>query len=110
MWRILQQKTPEDFVLATGKLHSVREFCELSFRHLGIEIGWKGEGVNEKGYDKKTNKILIEVDPYYFRPTEVDLLLGDPSKAKEKLGWHPSYTFEELVKEMVESDLKVMNQ
>ena len=110
MWRILQQETPEDFVLATGKLHSVREFCELSFQYLDMEIEWKGEGVEEKGYDKKTGAVLIEVDPYYFRPTEVDLLLGDPKKAKEKLGWEPSYSFKELVMEMVESDLKTMDK
>ena len=110
MWRILQHETPEDFVLATGKLHSVREFCELTFKYLGIDIVWKGTGINEKGYDKETNKILIEIDPYYFRPTEVDLLLGDPAKAKEKLGWEPTYSFKDLVKEMVESDLKAMDK
>ena len=110
MWRILQQETPEDFVLATGKLHSVREFCELSFQYLDMEIEWKGEGIEEKGYDKKTGAVLIEVDPYYFRPTEVDLLLGDPKKAKEKLGWEPSYSFKELVMEMVESDLKTIDK
>ena len=110
MWRILQHETPEDFVLATGKLHSVREFCELTFNYLGVEIEWKGQGIDEKGYDRNTKKVLIEVDPYYFRPTEVDLLLGDPTKAKTKLGWKPIYTFEELVKEMVESDLKTMDK
>ncbi len=110
MWRILQHETPEDFVLATGKLHSVREFCELTFQYLNIDIEWKGEGIEEKGFDKKTGSVLIEVDPYYFRPTEVDLLLGDPKKAKEKLGWEPSYSFKELVKEMVESDLQEMDK
>jgi GDPmannose 4,6-dehydratase len=107
MWRILQHEKPEDFVLATGELHSVREFCELAFSHVGIKIEWKGNGINEKGLDKNNDNILVEIDPFYFRPTEVDLLLGDASKAKNLLGWKPKCTFEELVKEMVESDLKV---
>ncbi len=110
MWRILQHNVPEDFVLATNELHSVREFCELAFLFLDIEIEWKGEGLQEKGYDKSNGNILIEIDPYYFRPTEVDLLHGDPTKAKDKLDWTPSYTFQELVKEMVESDLEEMNK
>ena len=110
MWRILQHDVPEDFVLATGELHSVREFCELTFKFLGIDIEWKGKGIDEKGHDKSNGNVLIEIDSYYFRPTEVDLLLGDASKAKEKLGWVPSYTFNQLVKEMVESDLKVMRK
>ena len=110
MWRILQHDTPEDFVLATGKLHSVREFCELTFQYLNIDIEWKGKGPQEKGFDKKTGSVLIEVDPYYFRPTEVDLLLGDPKKAKEKLGWEPMYSFNDIVKEMVQSDLKEMDK
>ena len=83
-------------------------FCELAFHHAGIELEWKGEGVNETGVDKKTGKVLIEVDPTYFRPTEVDLLIGDPSKAKEKLGWEATYSVEELVKEMVEEDRKAL--
>ena len=110
MWRILQHDVHEDFVLATGELHSVREFCELTFLFLGIQIEWKGEGIDEKGYDKSNGNVLIEIDPYYFRPTEVDLLLGDPTKAKQKLGWTPSYTFKELIKEMVENDLEEMNK
>ncbi|OUT71473.1 MAG: GDP-mannose 4,6-dehydratase [Crocinitomicaceae bacterium TMED16] len=110
MWRILQHDVPEDFVLATGELHSVREFCELTFLFLGIQIEWKGEGIDEKGYDKSNGNVIIEIDPYYFRLTEVDLLLGDPTKAKQKLGWTPSYTFKELVKEMVENDLEEMNK
>ena len=108
MWRILQYKQPDDFVLATGETHSVREFVELSFKHLDIEIEWKGEGVDEKGFDKKTGKVLVEVDPRYFRPTEVDLLLGDPSKAKRELGWTPSTKFADLVKMMVLSDYEMI--
>ncbi|MBP5705990.1 MAG: GDP-mannose 4,6-dehydratase [Spirochaetales bacterium] len=108
MWRILQYKQPDDFVLATGETHSVREFVELSFKHLDIEVEWKGEGVDEKGYDKKTGKVLVEVDPRYFRPTEVDLLLGDPSKAKRELGWTPSTKFQDLVKMMVLSDFEMI--
>ncbi|MBQ3921958.1 MAG: GDP-mannose 4,6-dehydratase [Spirochaetales bacterium] len=108
MWRILQYKQPDDFVLATGETHSVREFVELAFKHLDIEIEWKGEGVDEKGYDKKTGKVLVEVDPRYFRPTEVDLLLGDPSKAKRELGWTPSTKFADLVKMMVLSDFEMI--
>ena len=108
MWRILQYKQPDDFVLATGETHSVREFVELAFKHLDIEIEWKVEGVDEKGYDKKTGKVLVEVDPRYFRPTEVDLLLGDPSKAKRELGWTPSTKFADLVKMMVLSDFEMI--
>ena len=108
MWRILQYKQPDDFVLATGETHSVREFVELAFKHLDIEIEWKGDGVDEKGYDKKTGKVLVEVDPRYFRPTEVDLLLGDPSKAKRELGWTPSTKFADLVKMMVLSDFDMI--
>lgn len=106
MWRILQYEKAEDFVLATGELHSVREFCQLAFSHVDIDIVWRGNGIEEKGYDNNTGKVLIEVDPFYFRPTEVDLLLGDASKAKKLLGWKPKCTFKELVKEMVDSDLK----
>ena len=106
MWRILQHEKAEDFVLATGKLHSVREFCELAFGHVGINIEWKGTGIEEKGYDPITGNILIEIDPFYFRPTEVDLLLGDASKAERLLGWKAKCTFEDLVKEMIDADLK----
>ena len=107
MWLILQQDTPEDFVIATGEQYSVRQFCQLAFKEAGIDIEFKGEGVDEKGYDKATGKILIEVDPKYFRPCEVDTLLGDPTKAKEKLGWNPRKTsFEELVKIMMKHDLE----
>ena len=106
MWLILQQKEPKDFVIATNETHSVREFTEVAFKHVGIEIEWKGEGVEEKGYDTKTGKCLVEVDPKYFRPTEVDLLIGDYSKAKKELGWEPKTVFEDLVKLMIESDYK----
>ncbi len=106
---ILQHPTPEDFVIATGQYHTVREFCDLAFKYAGIELRWEGEGVNEKGIDIKTGKILIEVDPKYFRPAEVEQLLGDPTKAKTLLGWNPSKTsFEELVRIMVEHDLKIV--
>ena len=106
MWAILQHSEPDDFVLATGETHTVRKFCELAFGEAGITLQWTGSGVNEKGLDKTSGKILIEVDPRYFRPTEVELLIGDPSKAKEKLGWTPEHTLEQLVKDMMESDLK----
>eukprot|EP00834_Sanchytrium_tribonematis_P000154 NODE_3_length_80033_cov_0.932970.p71 type:complete len:114 gc:universal NODE_3_length_80033_cov_0.932970:76317-76658(+) len=105
MWRILQQDVPEDYVLSTGEDHSVREFVELAFSYVGIEINWEGEGVDEIGKDRKTGKLLVEVSPKYFRPTEVEQLLGNCSKAKKNLGWTPSCTFKELVEEMVESDL-----
>ncbi|ARP44339.1 GDP-mannose 4,6-dehydratase [Geobacillus thermodenitrificans] len=107
MWLMLQHDTPEDFVIATGQMHSVREFATLAFNYAGIEIEWQGEGLNEKGIDKATGRVLIEVDPKYFRPAEVDQLLGDPTKAKELLGWNPTKTpFEELVRIMVEADMK----
>ncbi|MCP3924088.1 MAG: GDP-mannose 4,6-dehydratase [Desulfobacterales bacterium] len=105
-WLMLQQKTPEDYVIATGKQYSVREFVEIAALKLDIKIEWKGSGVEEKGYDCKTGNIIVSVDPLYHRPTEVETLLGDPSKAKEKLGWEPKISFEELVTEMVERDLE----
>lgn len=106
MWLILQHETPEDFVIATGVQHSVREFCYLAFKHAGIELEFKGEGINEKGYDKTTGKCLVEVSEDFYRPTDVVNLWGDPTKAKAKLGWNPSKTtFEELVKIMVEADM-----
>ena len=108
MWRILQQEEPEDFVLATGETHSVREFIELAFAERGVNIEWQGSGIDEKGIDTKTGRTLIEIDQRYFRPTEVDMLLGDPSKAKEKLGWVHTTAFKQLVKEMVESDVKIV--
>jgi len=105
MWRILQQDTPDDFVLATGETHSVREFIELAFRCVGREVVWQGEGTDEVGSDRQTGQTLVAVDPQYFRPTEVDLLLGDPSKAMLKLDWQHKTSFPELVREMVEADL-----
>lgn len=109
MWLMLQHDKPEDFVIATGETHSVREFCTLAFQYTGIDIEWQGEGIMEKGVDKRTGKAIIEVDPKYFRPTEVDLLLGDPSKAKKLLSWNPVRTpFPKLVKLMVESDMKLV--
>ena len=107
MWLILQQEEPDDFVIATGEQHSVREFCQLAFREAGIELEFRGEGVDEKGYDRKTGEAVIEVDPRYFRPAEVETLLGDPTKAKEKLGWNPTKTsFKELVRLMVAHDME----
>jgi GDPmannose 4,6-dehydratase len=107
MWLMLQQDTPDDYVCATGETHSVREFIEKSFYFAGIDIAWEGNGVNEKGINKKTNEILIEIDPRYFRLTEVDLLIGDPSKAKQKLNWEPTVKFDDLVKIMVQADCKL---
>jgi len=108
MWRILQQDTPDDYVLATGETHTVREFVELAFAEVGVEIEWRGKDVEEKGFDAKTGKVLVEVDPRYFRPTEVELLLGDPTKARTVLGWQHKVGLKELVQEMVQSDLKVV--
>ena len=105
MWLILQQEKPEDFVLATGETHTVREFVELAFKEATIELEWKGRGVDEKGINKKTGEIVVEVDPKYFRPTEVEILLGDPTKARERLGWKHKYTLSDLVKDMVKNDI-----
>ena len=111
MWLILQQEQPDDFVIATGEYHTVRDFCTLAFKTLGVNLRWEGEGVNEKGIDTATGKVLVEVDPKYFRPAEVDQLLGDPTKAKTQLGWNPRKTsFEELVKIMVEHDMKFVKK
>jgi GDPmannose 4,6-dehydratase len=110
MWLMLQHDTPEDYVIATGETHTVREFVEAAFSHVDVEIEWQGEGVDEKGIDKNTGKVLVEVDPKYFRPTEVDLLIGDPSKAKEELGWEPEVKFKELVQLMVQSDLEAIEK
>ena len=106
MWRILQQATPDDYVLATGETRSVREFVELAFGHLGRRIEWKGKGVDEVGVDPSSRKTVVKIDKRYFRPTEVELLIGDASKAKQKLGWAPTTSFADLVKEMMEGDLK----
>lgn len=107
MWLMLQYEQPEDFVIATGEQHSVREFTERAFAHVGIELRWQGEGIGEQGIDKATGRVLVEVDPKYFRPAEVETLLGDPTKAKTLLGWNPQKTsFEELVRLMVEHDVQ----
>ncbi len=106
MWLMLQQDEPDDYVVATGETHSVREFTELAFKEAGIYLEWEGEGVNEIGRDVDSGKVLVEVDPMFYRPTEVDLLIGDPSKAREKLGWKTKVSFEELVRMMVKNDLK----
>jgi GDPmannose 4,6-dehydratase len=105
-WLILQQDQPDDYVVATGHQHSVREFVDAAARELGIEISWKGNGIDERGYDQH-GKCIVQVDPRYFRPAEVETLLGDPTKAKDKLGWQPKISFEELVSEMVKEDLKI---
>ena len=107
MWMILQHDSPEDFVIATGEMHTVREFATLAFREAGMELRWEGEGIEEKGVDVNTGKVLVEVDPRYFRPCEVEQLLGDPTKAKTLLGWNPIKTsFEELIHIMVEHDMR----
>ncbi len=111
MWLIMQHEKPDDFVIATGEMHTVREFCALAFKEAGIHIDWQGEGINETGIDTKTGKVLIEVDPKYFRPTEVEQLLGDPTKARTTLGWNPTKTsFEMLVKDMMASDMKLVSK
>ena len=109
MWRMLQQPTPDDFVLATGKKHSVREFVEAAFKEVGMDIEWSGKGVHEKGIDARSGRTIVEVDPRYFRPTEVDLLIGDPSKAERMLGWKAKTSFSTMVSEMVKSDLEELN-
>lgn len=109
MWLILQQDEPDDYVIATGEYHSVREFTTLAFETVGIQIDWQGQGIDEKGIDRNTGKIIVEVDPKYFRPAEVDQLLGDPTKARTKLGWDPRKTsFKELIKIMTEADMKLV--
>ena len=110
MWRIVQQPEGDDYVLATGETHSVRELTELAFKEVGREITWKGTGVDEHGIDTKSGKTVVEIDRRYFRPTEVDLLIGDPTKAYTKLGWKHQTTFQQLVAEMVANDLVVMKK
>jgi GDPmannose 4,6-dehydratase len=110
MWLMMQQEEADDFVLATGETHSVKKFCELAFGQLGIELNWEGEGVNERGVNVATGKSIIEVDPRYFRPTEVDLLIGDPSKAHQKLGWKHKHSLEQLVTDMVQADLALFKR
>ena len=106
MWMMLQHSKPDDFVVAMGETHTVREFCELAFHEVGIDIEWKGEGVNEVGFDKNTGIEYIGIDEKYFRPTEVDLLHGDPTKAMKELGWKPRFSFQDLVKHMIEEDCR----
>jgi len=108
MWLMLQQPEPDDYVLATGETHSVRELVELAFENVGRTIEWRGKGVDERGVDSRTGDILVEIDPRHFRPTEVDFLLGDPSKARRKLGWQHRTGFGDLVDEMVTSDLETV--
>ncbi len=106
MWLMLQQEKPDDYVIATGESHSVREFLEYTAQLLGLDIGWNGEGLAEKGYDKNTGKVIVEIDPRYYRPTEVDFLLGDAGKAKRVLGWEPKTKFKELIKLMLEEEFR----
>ncbi len=110
MWRMLQLNTPDDFVLATGETHTVREFVEVAFKELEMELVWKGKGAAEKGIDKRTKKVIVEVDPRHYRPTEVELLIGDASKAKQKLGWVPKVKFDELAKIMVRADFEKISK
>lgn len=110
MWMMMQQDEADDYVLATGETHSVRHFCDLAFGHVGIKLEWKGEGVDEKAYDAATGKVLIEIDPRYFRPTEVDLLIGDATKARTKLGWKHKHTLQELVVDMVNADVELFKR
>jgi GDPmannose 4,6-dehydratase len=110
MWLMLQQDQPDDFVLATGEMFTVRDFATRAFNEAGIELEWQGEGVDEKGIDAKTKKVLIEVDPRYFRPAEVELLVGDPSKAQKQLGWKHRHTFDQLVSEMVKADIELFER
>ena len=110
MWRILQHDRPDDFVIATGETHSVREFASLAFREAGLELEWHGKGLDEKGVEAGTGRVLVEVDPRYFRPTEVELLLGDPSKAERELGWKRRVSFEDLVRRMVRYDMELFRK
>lgn len=110
MWMMMQQDEADDYVLATGETYSVRHFCDLAFGHVGITLEWKGTGVDEKAYDAKTGKVLIEIDPRYFRPTEVDLLVGDPTKAHQKLGWKHKHTLQQLVTDMVAADVELFKR
>ncbi len=110
MWRIVQQDTPGDVVLATGETHAVREFVELAFAEVGRTVAWSGQGADEIGADTASGEVLVKVDPHYYRPTEVDILLGDPSKAHAVLGWRHTTPFAELVRDMVAADLALMRQ
>jgi GDPmannose 4,6-dehydratase len=108
MWMMLQQPEPDDYVLATGEAHSVRSFVEKAFRRIGVDLEWKGEGIDERGIDASDGRVLVEVDPRYFRPTEADSLIGDPTKAREKLGWRHETKLDDLIAEMIREDLKIM--
>ncbi len=110
MWRMLQQDKPDDYVLATGVTTTVREFCNLAFEEIGVSLIWKGDGDKEVGVNSKSNKVLVEVDPNYYRPTEVDILVGDASKARNELGWYPNASISDLIKEMVASDLEIFKR
>ena len=110
MWLMLQADTPDDYVIATNETRTVREFADTAFKHVGIDLKWEGEGVDEKGIDVKTGKVLVSVNPEFFRPAEVELLLGDPAKAEKKLGWRREIDFSSLVKRMVENDLKIVKE
>ena len=111
MWLILQQPEPDDYVIATGEYHTVREFATLAFARVGITLRWEGSGIDEKGIDAATGRVIVEVDPRFFRPAEVDELLGDPSKARTELGWNPRKTsFEQLVALMVDSDVELVKK
>ena len=111
MWLMLQHDKPEDFVIATGEMHTVKEFCQLAFHEAGIELKWEGKGINEKGINKHTGNVVVEVDPKYFRPAEVELLVGDPTKAKTTLGWDPTRTsFKKLVAKMVRHDMEYVKR
>ena len=110
MWRMLQKNTPDDYVLATNETHTVREFAELAFRELGVELRWQGAGIEEKGYDIKTGRLLVDVDPRFFRPAEVELLWGNPSKAEKDLGWRRKVSFQELVQMMVQADVEMFTR
>ena len=110
MWMMLQQETPDDYVVATGEMHSVREFIEKAFAHVGRVVAWRGEGADEVGIDTSTGKTVVRIDPRYFRPAEVEQLLGNPAKARTKLGWEPEVTFAELVKIMMEGDLRLLDR
>jgi GDPmannose 4,6-dehydratase len=110
MWMMLQQDEPDDYVAATNEAHSVREFIEQSFAHAGMPIEWEGEGTNEVGRNADSGAVVVRIDKRYYRPTEVDQLLGDPSKAREKLGWKPTVLFDQLVKIMTEADLRLLDR
>jgi GDPmannose 4,6-dehydratase len=110
MWLMLQVKKPDDYVVATGETHSVREFVEEAAKQLGMEIVWKGKGIKERGIDKKTGKVIVAIDSKYFRPAEVDLLIGDPAKARKMLKWRPKTSFKQLVKLMVDADLELQQR